>query len=124
MVAQRVPKPQRPVSGKQTTGRLKQGISTRAPTARGKVVITPEQIQQLRYHMSLDPAKPLSQQRLSQLLNVSGSTVVRWEVGGPQDSRHALKLARLQRALTALGNLVRSESRVAFLEQPHSLPTG
>jgi len=121
MAAQRITKTERSVSGKLTAGRRKQVVSTRVPTARGKAVITPEQIRELRHHLSSDPAKPLSQQRFSQLLNVSWSTVARWEAGGPLDSRQALKLARLQRALTALGDMVLPEYRLPFFEQRHPL---
>jgi len=120
-VAQRVIKTGRPASGKPKTKRLRQGVPGRVPTARGKAAITPEQIRELRHYLSSDPAKPLSQQRFSQLLNVSWSTVARWEAGGPLDSRHALKLARLQRALTALGDMVLPEYRLPFFEQPHPL---
>jgi len=120
-VAQRVTKTGRPASGKPKAGRLRRGVPPRVLTTGRKAVITPEQIRELRGYLSFDPAKPLSQQRFSQLLNVSWSTVARWEAGGPLDSRHTLKLARLQRALTALGDMVLPENRLPFFEQPHPL---
>lgn len=67
--------------------------------------------------MSPNSEKPLSQQRFSQLLNVSWSTVARWEAGGSLDSRHALKLARLQCTLAALGDMVTRGYRLPFFEQ-------
>jgi uncharacterized protein (DUF2384 family) len=80
-----------------------------------------KQIRELRQQLSPDPDKPLSQQRFSQLLGVSWSTVARWEAGGALDARHALKLARLLRALAALDDMVTREHRLPFLEQPHPL---
>jgi transcriptional regulator with XRE-family HTH domain len=67
--------------------------------------------------LSPNSEKPLSQQRFSQLLNVSWSTVARWEAGGSLDSRHALKLARLQCTLAALGDMVTRGYRLPFFEQ-------
>lgn len=121
MAAQRIPKTKRRVSREPTTGRLKPSAPDRMAAARGKSMITPEQIRALRRHLSPDPAKPLSQQRFSQLLNVSWSTVARWEAGGPLDAKNALKLVRLQRVLTALGDMVLPEYRLPFFEQSHPL---
>jgi len=47
--------------------------------------------------------------------------LARWEAGGAIDSRHALKLARLQRVLTMLDDMVTREYRLAFFEQAHPL---
>jgi DNA-binding transcriptional regulator YiaG len=84
-------------------------------------MIAPEQIRALRYTLSPAPEKPLSQQRFSQLLGVSWSTVARWEAGGALDARHVGKLTRLQRALAALDEMVAREHRLAFFEQAHPL---
>ena len=89
--------------------------------AGGKKLMTPEHMRDLRQQLSPAPEKPLSQQRFSHLLGVSWSTIARWEAGGAMDSRHALKLARLQRALVALDDMVAREYRLQFLEQPHPL---
>jgi DNA-binding transcriptional regulator YiaG len=121
MAARRVIRAERSVLKKPKTGRLKRVVSTPLPKAKGKQVLTAEQIRELRRQLSPDSEKPLSQQRFSQLLNVSWSTVARWEAGGSVDSRHALKLARLQRALAALGDMVTPEYRLPFFEQPHPL---
>jgi DNA-binding transcriptional regulator YiaG len=83
--------------------------------------MTPDEIRSLRVQLSPDPLKPLSQQRLSQLLSVSWSTIARWEAGGAIDTRHAQKLVRLRRALTVLDDMVTREYRLAFFEQAHPL---
>lgn len=80
-----------------------------------------EDIRDLRYRLSPAPRKPLSQQRFSELLNVSWSTVARWESGGQPDVHMAEKLARLRRALDVLGEMINREDRLAFFEQPHPL---
>ncbi len=118
---QRVAKAERRVLGQPKTGRIKMVVATRHLKAEKKTLITPEQIRELRQRLSPAPEKLLSQQRLSHLLNVSWSTVARWESGGPLDSRHALKLARLQHTLDALGDFVLPEYRLPFFEQPHPL---
>ncbi len=83
--------------------------------------LRPEEIRFLRSQLSPDPLKLLSQQRFSQLLGVSWSTIARWEAGGAIDMRHAQKLVRLQRVLTALGEMVTRAYRLAFFEQAHPL---
>jgi DNA-binding transcriptional regulator YiaG len=83
--------------------------------------LRPEGIRHLRSQLSADPVKPLSQQRFSQLLGVSWSTIARWEAGGAIDARHAQKLVRLQRVLTTLDDMVTRTYRLAFFEQAHPL---
>lgn len=83
--------------------------------------LTASKIRDLRFQLSPDRIKPLSQQRFSQLLGVSWSTIARWEAGGAIDTRHTLKLVRLQRALTALDDMVTRDYRLAFFEQAHPL---
>ncbi len=63
----------------------------------------------------------MSQQRFSELLGVSWSTVARWEGGGRPDPPMVRKLSRLRRALDALGEMGRPEHRLAFFEQRHPL---
>jgi uncharacterized protein (DUF2384 family) len=93
----------------------------RSAAQAGKPGITPSQIRALRNQLSPDPIKPLSQQRFSQLLGVSWSTIARWEAGGAIDPRQVLKLARLQRVLIALDEMIAREYRLAFFEHPHPL---
>ena len=83
--------------------------------------VAPDRIRDLRLRLSPDPERPLSQQRFSDLLGVSWSTVARWEGGGRPDPQMARKLARLRRALDALGEMVKPEHRLAFFEQHHPL---
>jgi uncharacterized protein (DUF2384 family) len=83
--------------------------------------LTPDDIRSIRIQLSPDPLKPVSQQRFSQLLGVSWSTIARWEAGGAIDARHALKLVRLQRVLVVLDEMVTREYRLAFFEQAHPL---
>jgi DNA-binding transcriptional regulator YiaG len=83
--------------------------------------LRPEEIRHLRSQLSPDPMKPLSQQRFSQLLGVSWSTIARWEAGGAIDARHAQKLKRLSRVLTTLDDTVTRAYRVAFFEEAHPL---
>ena len=83
--------------------------------------ISPEEIRDLRYQLSSDPSRPLSQQQFSELLGVSWSTVARWERGGRPDQQMGRKLARLQRALNALGEMIKREYRLAFFKQHHPL---
>ena len=102
-------------------------ISRRAPTVVSSVMTNDKsglpsgEIRDLRCQLSPDPIKPLSQQRFSQLLGVSWSTIARWEAGGAIDARHALKLARLRRVLTTLDDMVTRAYRLAFFEQAHPL---
>ena len=83
--------------------------------------LPPDEIRTLRFLLSPDPVKPLSQQRFSQLLGVSWSTIVRWEAGGAIDARHAQKLARLRRVVTTLDDMIARAYRLAFFEQAHPL---
>lgn len=104
---------------KKTTRRTAAVPSTAVRTlARG---LTADEIRDLRAQLSPDPFKPLSQQRFSQLLGVSWSTIARWETGGAIDARHAQKLARLRKVLTTLDDMVAREYRLAFFEQAHPL---
>lgn len=86
-----------------------------------RATISPGEIRELRRRLSPDPDRPLSQQRFSELLGVSWSTVARWERGGQPDPQMARKLIRLQRALDALGEMVKLEYRLAFFVQHHPL---
>jgi len=74
-----------------------------------------------RSRLALRPDKPISQQRFGDLLGVAWSTVARWEGGSKPDAKMATKLARLRRALDALGDLVVPEDRLLFFEQHHPL---
>ena len=85
------------------------------------VTISPKDIRDLRHRLSPDSNKPLTQQLFSELLGVSWSTVARWEGGGRPDAHMARKLARLRRALNALGDMVKREYRLAFFKQHHPL---
>ena len=85
------------------------------------VIISPKDIRDLRQRLSPDSTKPLSQQRFSELLGVSWSTVARWERGGRPDDHLARKLTRLRRALDVLGDMVKREYRLAFFKQHHPL---
>ncbi len=80
-----------------------------------------EQVRELRRRLASEPGKPTSQQRFGDLLGVSWSTVARWEGGSKPDARMAAKLARLRRALDALGDLIVPEDRLLFFEQHHPL---
>ena len=83
--------------------------------------LSPKEIRELRYRLSPDPKKPVSQQQFSELLGVSWSTVARWERGGRPDDHLARKLTRLRRALDVLGDMVKREYRLAFFKQHHPL---
>jgi DNA-binding transcriptional regulator YiaG len=110
------------VVGAKTTSRGTAAMDApRASGIAGRKRIVPAQLRALRADLSPDPKKPLSQQRLSQLLGVAWSTVARWEAGGSIEARHAVKLVRLQRVLTLLDEMVAREHRLAFFEQPHPL---
>lgn len=110
-----------PVVGRKQTSRKSSPLLT---VISDKSKATASQLRALRQTLSPDPSKPLSQQRFSQLLGVSWSTIARWEGGGAIDARHTLKLTRLQRVLTALGEMVTQEHRLAFCEQAHPLLMG
>jgi DNA-binding transcriptional regulator YiaG len=121
MIAQRVTRAKQAVAAKATTKGRAVALAALSARTEARKVITPEQIRDLRQQLSPDPEKLLPQQRFSQLLGVSWSTIARWEAGGALDSRHALKLARLQRVLLALDDMVAREYRLPFFEQPHPL---
>ncbi len=80
-----------------------------------------EQVRDLRRRLASEPGKPISQQRFGDLLGVAWSTVARWEGGSKPDARMAAKLARVRRALDALGDLIVPEDRLLFFEQHHPL---
>lgn len=80
-----------------------------------------EQIRDLRRRLAPSPDRPISQQRFGDLLGVAWSTVARWEGGSKPDARMATKLARVRRALDALGELIVPEDRLLFFEQRHLL---
>ena len=117
----------RPLTAPRSRGAVRKKPSRRTSAVVSSVVTTehtrlrPEEIRHLRSQLSPDPVKPLSQQRFSQLLGVSWSTIARWEAGGAIDARHAQKLVRLQRVLTMLDDMVTRAYRLAFFEQAHPL---
>ena len=80
-----------------------------------------EQIRDLRRRLAPAPDRPISQQRFGDLLGVAWSTVARWEGGSKPDAKMATKIARLRRALDALGDLIVPEDRLLFFEQRHPL---
>lgn len=86
-----------------------------------QATISRDEVRNLRYRLSPDPNKPLSQQRFSEFLGVSWSTVARWESGGRPDPQIARKLLRLRHVLDAVGDMVKPEYRLAFFEQHHPL---
>jgi uncharacterized protein (DUF2384 family) len=79
-----------------------------------------ELVRRLRAALS-DGTRPISQQRLSELLGVSWSTVARWESGQTPDPMIREKLERLWQVVGLLNELVRPEDRLGFLEQRHPL---
>src|SRR3990172_10700640 len=85
------------------------------------VTISPKDIRDLLHRLSPHSTNPLSQQQFSELLGVSWSTVARWERGGRPDQQMGRKLARLQRTLNALGEMIKREYRLAFFKQHHPL---
>lgn len=101
-------------------GMRPRGAQRGAGVRRSGVSIAPE-IPELRRRLALRPDKPISQQRFGDLLGVAWSTVARWEGGSKPDAKMATKLARLRRALDALGDLVVPEDRLLFFEQHHPL---
>jgi transcriptional regulator with XRE-family HTH domain len=70
--------------------------------------------------LSSGASKPITQQRLSELLGVSWSTVARWESGGRPDPPLGRKLARIRQVIKALGDMVKPEYRIRFLEQENA----
>ena len=120
MAARHLTAPRAPVAVRKKTSRRTPAVVSSVMTT-DKAGLTAGEIRNLRCQRSPDPIKPLSQQRFSQLLGVSWSTIARWEAGGAIDARHALKLARLQRVLTMLDDMVTRAYRLAFFEQAHPL---
>lgn len=83
--------------------------------------ISAQEIRDLRHRLSADPKKPVSQQQFSELLGLSWSTVARWERGGHPDRHMGRKLLRLRDVLNVLGQMVKREHRLAFVQQHHPL---
>ncbi len=83
-----------------------------------------ERIRGLRARLSSDPKKPVTQERFAQFVGVAGGTVARWESTGKVDPWMSRKLERLERTLTAMGDMIVREDRVRFLEQMHPLLVG
>lgn len=65
--------------------------------------------------------KPITQERLSELLGVSWSTIARWEGGQSPDPSMRRKLSRLREVIEILGDMVHPDDRVLFLEERHPL---
>ena len=65
--------------------------------------------------------RPISQQRLSELLGVSWSTIARWEGGQTADPASRVRVERLWHIVRLLEETVGPEHRLAFLEQRHPL---
>lgn len=102
-------------SGQREGRKYRSGIHRRIGTS------IAEEIRGLRRLLSAEAGKPISQQRFGDLLGVAWSTVARWEGGSKPDAKMAAKLARLRRALDALGELIVPEDRLLFFEQHHPL---
>lgn len=104
---------------------MKRGVRRRgrrpSVAAERPAVSIAEEIRDLRRRLASHPDKPISQQRFGDLLGVAWSTVARWEGGSRPDAKMATKLARLRRALDALGEMVVAEDRLLFFEQHHPL---
>lgn len=68
----------------------------------------------------IDPntGRSLSQQGFSELLGVSVATAARWDQGKGIDSRNRRMVLRLKTVLTALGDKVLPEHKMAWLTQP------
>ncbi len=74
-------------------------------------------VKELRSRLSAHPDRPISQQRLSQMLGVSISTVARWERGGTPEIRFRHKLNRLTKILNEIGDVIYPEDRLEFFEK-------
>jgi uncharacterized protein (DUF2384 family) len=74
--------------------------------------------------LAVDPKKPMTQERFAHLIGVAGGTVARWESAEKVDPWMSRKLARLERTLSAMGDMIVREDRVGFLEQTHPLLIG
>lgn len=83
-----------------------------------------ERIRRLRSGLSDDPRKPVTQERFARLVGVAGGTVARWESTGKVDPWMSKKLERLERTLSAMGEMIVAEDRIRFLEQEHPLLVG
>ena len=83
-----------------------------------------DRIRTLRSELSADPKKPVTQERFGQFIGVAGGTVARWESTGKVDPWMSRKLERLERTLSAMGDMIIREDRVKFLEQAHPLLVG
>jgi uncharacterized protein (DUF2384 family) len=83
-----------------------------------------ERIRKLRSEISEDPKKPVTQERFARLVGVAGGSVARWESAGKVDPWMSKKLERLERALSAMGEMIVAEDRIKFLEQEHPLLVG
>ena len=81
----------------------------------------PDRVHELRVRLSPAGGQPLSQQRFSQLLGVSWSSVARWEGGGRPDPWMRAKLERLAQVLDRIGEMIRPDRLLEFLETPHPL---
>lgn len=68
--------------------------------------------------------KPVTQERLSNVLGVSWSTVARWEGGQNPDPDMGQKLLRLEEVIALVGDLIHPDDRVLFFERPHPLLLG
>lgn len=79
-----------------------------------------ELVRRIRHELS-GSDKPVTQERLSDLLGVSWSTIARWEGGQTPDPGTARKLVRLEKAIGLLGDFVHPDDRLAFFERRHPL---
>lgn len=87
----------------------------------GEGNISPSDVKSLRRLLPNERGEPITQQKLSDLLGVSWSTVARWETKGRIDPGNAKTIARVLRVIDALGDMVYPESRLVFIEQHHPL---
>lgn len=83
-----------------------------------------ERIRKVRAALSRDSKKPVTQERFARLVGVAGGTVARWESTGKVDPWMCLKLERLERILSTMGEMIVPEDRIKFLEQEHPLLVG
>lgn len=83
-----------------------------------------DRIRSLRSELSAEPKKPVTQERFGQFIGVAGGTVARWESTGKVDPWMSRKLERMERTLSAMGDMIIREDRVKFLEQAHPLLVG
>lgn len=105
-------------------GKTPKPVAGRRRSGGGAAVAAPpeaDRIHEMRLRLSPAPGRALSQQRFSQLLGVSWSTVARWEGGGRPDPWMRAKLDRLARLLDLIGGMLQPAHLVEFLERPHPL---